>query len=54
MIKRIFLLFLLSSCSLNNINNISNVNFSENLTFNEFKNLLEIYVKESEYPNIDW
>jgi len=55
--KRIILIFfLLSGCSYNQSkisNNLSNINFSENLTLDEFKLKLEEYTFNSPYPNID-
>ena len=55
--KRIILIFfLLSGCAYNqsqNDTNISNINFSDNLTLDEFKFKLEKYSKNSPYPNID-
>ena len=54
--KILIIFFLLSSCSLNEINeesNLPNLNFSENLTIEEFKLKLEQYANNSNYPNID-
>jgi len=51
--KKILFLIILTSCSTNIVDNGRNINFSENLTFDSFKNLLEIYAKESSYPDID-
>jgi len=55
--KRIILIFLLiSGCSSNqtdNINKFSNLNFSNDLSFEEFKIRLENYASSSPYPNID-
>ena len=55
--KRIILLFFLfSACThsqTENNNNLSNVNFSDNLSFDEFKIKLEEYTNNSPYPNID-
>ena len=54
--KLLIIFFLLSSCSLNEINeesNLPNLNFSENLTIEEFKIKLEQYANNSNYPNID-
>tara|TARA_Y100000389_G_C17441724_1_gene508997 strand:+ start:1049 stop:1210 length:162 start_codon:yes stop_codon:yes gene_type:complete len=50
--KLIFLLFIVS-CSSKGIDTNNNINFSNNLSFNEFKNLLKIYAEKSSYPNID-
>ena len=59
--KIILIIFLLSACSYNNdekVNNISNnnlpfINFSNDLSFEEFKIKLEEYANNSPYPNID-
>ena len=55
--KRIILIFLLiSSCALNqkeNIKKVSNSNFSNDLSFEEFKIKLNIYTNNSSYPNIN-
>mgnify|MGYP001495968638 CR=1 FL=1 len=48
--------FLLNSCSTFPAQNKSdfNINFSENLTIDEFKIRLEKYVENNSYPNIDF
>ena len=54
--KVLIIFFLLSACSLNNINkenSLSTLDFSENLTIEEFKLKLEQYANNSNYPNID-
>ena len=54
--KKLILFFFLTSCaSINLNNNLDNeiLDFNKNLTFNEFKNLLEKYNKISTYPDID-
>ena len=54
--KFFFIFFFLLSCSLNQnkINsNYSKLNFSEDLTLEQFKLKLEEYAKNSPYPNID-
>ena len=54
--KKLILFFFLISCSSTNLNNsLDNeiLGFNKNLTFNEFKNLLEEYNKISTYPDID-
>ena len=59
--KIILIIFLLSACSYNNdekVNNISNnnlpfINFSNDLSFEEFKIKLEEYANNSPCPNID-
>ena len=54
--KILIIFFLLSACSSNNINkenSLSTLDFSENLTIEEFKLKLEQYANNSNYPNID-
>tara|TARA_A100001015_G_scaffold298501_1_gene381335 strand:+ start:1441 stop:1614 length:174 start_codon:yes stop_codon:yes gene_type:complete len=55
--KKFFLIFFLfSGCVYNHTedtNNYSNINFSEDLSLEEFKIKLEEYSKNSPYPNID-
>ena len=55
--KRFILIFLLSSGCVNNqnanINVVSDLNFSDDLTLEEFKLKLEEYANNSPYPNID-
>ena len=55
--KRYILLFLLiTSCSYQSQKNsliTNNLDFSQNLTTEEFKSLLDQYVKESPYPDIN-
>ena len=54
--KKLILFFFLTSCSSANLNNNLDskiLNFNKNLTFSEFKNLLENYNKISSYPDID-
>ena len=54
--KVLIIFFLLSACSSNNINkenSLSTLNFSENLTIEEFKLKLEQYAINNNYPNID-
>ena len=54
--KKIFLIFfiLLSSC-ISTENNTENYNldFSKNMTFDEFGIKLKVYSEKSPYPNID-
>ena len=45
-------LIFLTSCSSTMIKN--DIDFSENLTFEEFKIKLEEYSKNNDYPNIDF
>ena len=55
--KRIILIFvLLTGCTSNeNIknDNITNLNFSDNLSLEEFKIKLKVYSENNSYPNID-
>ena len=55
MIKKLILIFLLTSCSLNTQNDndlLPNLNFSDELTIEEFKVKLEQYAVNNQYPNI--
>ena len=47
----ILVLFLTISCS--PAQTEKKINFSKDLTFEEFKTNLKVYVDNSEYPNID-
>tara|TARA_E500000178_G_C16483507_1_gene514141 strand:- start:193 stop:354 length:162 start_codon:yes stop_codon:yes gene_type:complete len=47
----ILVLFLIISCS--PVQTEKKINFSKDLTFEEFKTNLKVYVDNSEYPNID-
>ena len=54
--KFILIFFLLSGCLYSqnsNINAVSDINFSDDLTLEEFKLKLEEYANNSPYPNID-
>ncbi len=54
--KKLLILFFLASCVSNNLNfNTNNVelDFNDELTFDEFNQLLIQYAKTSSYPNID-
>ena len=54
--KKLFFLFFLTSCSLtNNSNNLNNelLDFDRELTFEEFKVLVDKYNNNSKYPDID-
>ena len=56
MIKYILIFFFLISCSSKNEisqKNFQNLDFSNNLTFEEFKRKLEEYAKNQTFPNID-
>jgi len=53
--KILIIFFLLSACSANQVTNkerLENLNFSDNLTIDEFKIRLEEYALNSPYPNI--
>ena len=53
--KLLIIFFLTASCSMNNDkleNNFSDINFSDDMTFEEFQNKLEEYAENSPYPNI--
>ncbi len=47
----LLILFLVISCAPVQIE--KKINFSKDLTFKEFKSNLNIYVNNSDYPNID-
>ena len=54
--KKLLVLFFLASCispKTNVGNNKTNLNFNNDLTFDEFNELLIQYAKKSPYPNID-
>jgi hypothetical protein len=54
--KLLIIFFLTASCSMNNDkleNNFSDINFSDDMTFEEFQKKLEEYAENSPYPNID-
>ena len=54
--KKIIFVFFLTACSSENLNenlNINDLNFNKDLTFDEFKILLEEYNKINGYPEID-
>ena len=54
--KYILIFFFLISCSSKNEiiqNNFQNLSFSNDLTFEEFKEKLKEYAKNQTYPNID-
>ena len=54
--KLLIIFFLTVSCSMNNDkleNNFSDINFSDDMTFEEFQSKLEEYAENSPYPNID-
>ena len=45
------ILFIVISCA--PVQTEKKINFSKNLTFEEFKSNLKVYVNNSDYPNID-
>ena len=54
--KYLIIFFIVSGCSANENNsniNSTNMNFSNDLTFDEFKIRLKVYANDSPYPNID-
>jgi len=54
--KLLIIIFLTASCSMNNDKlekNFSDINFSDDMTFEEFQNKLKEYAENSPYPNID-
>ena len=50
--KKIIFLIFLTACTSNNVNN-NILDFNMDLTFDEFKILLEEYSKKKGYPDID-
>ena len=54
--KFLIIFFLTTSCSMNNDKlqkNFSDINFSDDMTFEEFQTKLDEYAEKSPYPNID-
>ncbi len=54
--KLLIILILITGCSTQNDkfgNNTLNINFSDNMSFEEFQSKLEEYAKNSPYPNIN-
>ena len=52
--KKIIFLIFLTACTSKNVNNsILDFSMDQNLTFDEFKVLLEEYNKKRGYPDID-
>ena len=47
----LLILFIIISCA--PIQTKKKINFSKDLTFEEFKSNLKVYVDNSDYPNID-
>jgi len=55
-VKKLIILFFLASCVLPSSNvdiNKPKLTFDDNLSFEEFNQLLIQYVKKNQYPNID-
>tara|TARA_B110001450_G_C17375609_1_gene381534 strand:- start:468 stop:641 length:174 start_codon:yes stop_codon:yes gene_type:complete len=55
--KFLIIIILISGCSSTNKelkSNLSEINFSDNLSLLEFKNLLKEYSHKSPYPNINY
>ena len=48
---RLLIMFLLISCA--PVKTEKKINFSKDLSFEEFKSNLKVYVDDSDYPNID-
>ena len=53
MLKKLSLLVLFLTISCGSVQTEKKINFSKDLTFEEFKTNLKVYVDNSEYPNID-
>ena len=51
--KKIQLLILFLTISCTSVQTEKKINFSKDLTFEEFKSNLKVYVNNSDYPNID-
>ena len=53
--KLLFIILFISACSTNQNDKkiISNFNFSDDLTFEDFKSKLKVYSGSNPYPNID-
>ena len=51
--KKLPLLILILVISCTPVQTEKNINFSKDLTFEEFKSNLKVYVDNSDYPNID-
>jgi len=52
-VKKLSILVLLLTISCSSVQTEKKINFSKDLTFEEFKTNLKVYVDNSEYPNID-
>ena len=51
--KKLLLLILFVVISCTPVQTKKKINFSKDLTFEEFKSNLKVYVNNSDYPNID-
>ena len=51
--KKLLLLILFVVISCAPVQTEKNINFSKDLTFEEFRSTLKVYVDNSDYPNID-
>ena len=51
--KKLLLLILFVVISCSPVQTEKKINFSKNLTFEEFKSNLKVYVDNSDFPNID-
>ena len=51
--KKLLLLILFTVISCAPVKTEKKINFSKDLTFEEFKSNLKVYVDNSDYPNID-
>ena len=51
--KKFFFIIFITSCTSNNFDNNKVLDFNIDVTFDEFKVLLEDYNKNNEYPIID-
>ena len=49
----ILILLVITACSSNNIQNQNNLNFSDDMSLEEFKINLKVYSNNNPYPNID-
>ena len=51
--KKLTILILFTTISCSPVKTEKKINFSKDLTFEEFKSNLKVYVDNSNYPNID-
>ena len=47
------MLLIFTACSSNNVQNQNNINFSDDMSLEEFKINLKVYSNNNPYPNID-